>query len=267
MARKKSALKKKKEPSLDKKRAEQIAEALDYAIQGHPIDDIATQMELAPEVVKALIESGLARIARQDERSELQLRIYRLNQMIASQYQSALGGDREAMRQIKQLEADREVIEKRLAPKYVGYFGTIRELTGGPGQPPHIKTAETIGLVLALAINGVPQERIALYIGISVDTLYTQYGSIMADAKEKRVAEAHNMLWNHILAGDRSLLVFMLKTQGGLYEARAPGSYPSGEDGGGAGGAPPPQEITIIGGLPDPNEKSNNSNGNGSNED
>lgn len=259
--------KKPKRKSLAKIRAEQIAEATDYAVQGHSYEDIAAHMKIEPETAKELVECGLERIVRHNERADLRLRIYRINQMVNSQYAAAAGGDREAIALVDRLEKERVELERELSPKYNGFFGIIRDFpaSGTAGQPPHARTAETISIVLAMACESVPNERIAHYLGISAETLDVHYRTIIDGAKEKCNAEAVSGLRTHIIKQNQDgtigapwALAFRLKTQAQWAEARPP-STAAIEDTG-AAPAQPGTEIIIRGGLPDVPDGSNKTN-------
>jgi hypothetical protein len=98
---------------LKKRDAKQIAEAIDYKLQGHPYESIAAQMNINVADAKALVQEGLAIITRGSPEEQIILDLQRVDQMLAAVYPTAANGEREAILTMIALRQEREALERK----------------------------------------------------------------------------------------------------------------------------------------------------------
>jgi hypothetical protein len=110
----------------------------------------------------------------------------------------------------------------------------------------HTPTDHTRGMVEAYASTGMPQDRIAKTLGMSIHTLRRNYGTILETAQSRRVHEVANNLYQTALTarGMPGVVasIFILKVQGKWVERTAVSH--EGPDGQPLQ-APPPVTITV----------------------
>jgi hypothetical protein len=102
----------KKKPT--KKEAAQIAEAVDYKLQGHPYEQIAEQMKVSVKEAVALVYEGLATLIRDPASQQMLLDLQRLDQMLTAVYPTATQGDRDAIQSVLNLRRERDALEMKL---------------------------------------------------------------------------------------------------------------------------------------------------------
>jgi DNA-binding CsgD family transcriptional regulator len=110
----------------------------------------------------------------------------------------------------------------------------------------HTPTEHTRGMVEAYASTGMPQDKIAKTLGMSIHTLRRHYGTILETAQSRRVHEVANNLYQTALTarGMPGVVasIFILKVQGKWVEWTA-GSHENAD--GSPVQTPPPMTIVL----------------------
>jgi len=94
-----------------------------------------------------------------------------------------------------------------------------------PGRPAHVPTEKDRKTVEAMASYGVPQDEIALVLGVSAVTLRRHYGAVLRVAAIKANAKMAESLFAQALSkgpGALGAKIFWLKCRAGWAEAKAP---------------------------------------------
>lgn len=86
------------------------------------------------------------------------------------------------------------------------------------GAPPHKPTQKSRDNVSLLLGCGMTQGNVASVLGISVNTLKKYYAEELLLGKSKMQQMAFGKMYQGIKAGDKTLLIFYLKTQCGWRE-------------------------------------------------
>ena len=98
-------------------------------------------------------------------------------------------------------------------------------MTIKPGRPAHVPTEKDRKTVEAMASYGVPQDEIALVLGVSTVTLRRHYGAVLRVAAIKANAKMAESLFAQALSkgpGALGAKIFWLKCRAGWTEAKAP---------------------------------------------
>ena len=98
-------------------------------------------------------------------------------------------------------------------------------MTNQRGRPPHVPTEKDRKMVEAMASYGVPQDEIALVLGLSTVTLRRRYGDVLRVAAIKANAKMAESLFAQGLGKEPRALgaqCFWLKCRAGWTEAKAP---------------------------------------------
>lgn len=268
-AKKKPAAKQPKRPKIGARESAQIGEVLDYRRQGHGLDVIAAEMKITVERVQDLLSKGLTQITHGSQKENLLLDIARVNEMMASQYPAAAGGDPIAIGHVTSLIDRRTKLEEKLSAFNADFFTAIKATH--MGRPPHMPTYDSRLIVEAFAWENVPHETIANHLHIDVNTLKKHYMDELTDAKGKLSVEFRSWLvdkWrrqDNLTAG-----IFFAKTQLRWQEYREPGWAGGADASGRPAGADdgcPPGVFRVEGGLPEPGHlplNGHGSNGTGS---
>lgn len=88
------------------------------------------------------------------------------------------------------------------------------------GRPSHEVSDEDRIKVEAWCVMGLPYDRMASALGISVNTLQKHYADELAHAKDDRNTQIVNSLFQKALKGDTTALIFWCKTQLGWKETQ-----------------------------------------------
>jgi len=99
------------------------------------------------------------------------------------------------------------------------------------GRPPHAPTEKDRKTVEAMASYGVPQDEIALVLGVSLPTLRRHYGAVLRVAAIKANAKMAESLFAQALSNGPGALVakiFWLKCRAGWTEAKPPAEASAG---------------------------------------
>ena len=98
-------------------------------------------------------------------------------------------------------------------------------MTTQRGRPPHVPTEKDCKMVEAMASYGVPQDEIALVLGVSTVTLRRHYGDVLRIAAIKANAKMAESLFAQGLGkgpGALGAKCFWLKCRAGWVEAKPP---------------------------------------------
>jgi hypothetical protein len=91
----------------------QIAEAIDYKLQGHSYEMIAEQMKITPQAAMEFVTAGLIAMVRDDPFQRLLIDLQRIDQMLAAVYPATTTGDTFAIQTTINLRKEREAVEKK----------------------------------------------------------------------------------------------------------------------------------------------------------
>jgi hypothetical protein len=91
----------------------QIAEAVDYKLQGHSYEQIAEQMKITAAFAMELVTAGLITMVRDDPIQRLLIDLQRIDQMLAAVYPATATGDTFAIQTTISLRKEREAVEKK----------------------------------------------------------------------------------------------------------------------------------------------------------
>ena len=104
-------------------------------------------------------------------------------------------------------------------------------MTTQRGRPPHAPTEKDRKTVEAMASYGVPQDEIALVLGVSLPTLRRHYGAVLRVAAIKANAKMAESLFAQALSkgpGALGAKIFWLKCRAGWTEAKPPAEASAG---------------------------------------
>ncbi len=118
-------------------------------------------------------------------------------------------------------------------------------------MPEHTPTTETRELVERMCMAGIPETAQAQVVGISRGTLRRHYKEILRLSLLRKNAEAAELLWQKVRAGNVTALIFWLKCRAGWKETMA--VQPLGKDGEPADAMP--SRIIVEGVWPPPREE------------
>lgn len=93
---------------------------------------------------------------------------------------------------------------------------------GGLQPHAHVPTEETKSKTLGLICAGVSPEDIALYLNISIPTLYKHYRVELHQKRWDKLQQISDKAYEMALKGDRKMIELVLKHQGNWYAAKSP---------------------------------------------